>query len=1183
MAFDSDVATATPDSLSSDSLSSLLGALRLERYFDLRTARRGRAYQRQGYVDVLTVSLAEDGRRMEVSALVSGSIALPYRCSLSLSLENGHIEVDGSCTCPVGDMCKHMAASLEELKSQRSRPSPAQIMPAAAPTRKAQDLADRRPGITTPSISAPVRAWLEQCRRLENGGGDGPLVPSECSPGQTAVRYALFPANSNSGQDSGGLCMSFVICRRKKNGAWGKPRIPKSASWRYRQFPAEFSSEDRRLAAEVFKVFEESQIRRGENRFIPNGRLGAVLLREILESGRALWGTDFRNVIQPGEARALTGLWQEGADAIQHAALRFADSGKAAFAVAQLDPALYVDPDQLAWGEAIWNAAVPLSHWLTAPAVQPAETGSVRKALAEWVPDGETWTPRQRKVRGLTPEEAAPKSKVRLFTGNAVHSLGGGARSSEAKEPVLLLELSFRYGDAVVPEWDPDRHGTHRQSAGDEVLEFRRDLPAEDRFVGQLSRAGLTHLGAWPYSVDLVHRRFSHCMGFRPELGKTGGNRTAWMRFVSRDLPEMVKQGCEVEFAPDFPFQIAKADSFWGGLDEAEGGQADWFRFDYGVEIDGERISLLQALANYLAQAGPDFDPHLLFLKSEEETVPVFIEEKGLIVGVPAQTLGRILTSVIELFQWESSGPMIMHAVDAGRIANSFPELVGVTSKRLRALQRKLAQFSGVEAVKPPPTLKADLRHYQEEGLGWLQFLRQFQLGGILADDMGLGKTVQTLAHLLVERRARRAEHPSLIVAPTSVLANWKKEAERFAPVLKVLLLQGPGRSEHFEAIPEHDLILTSYALLPRDAETLSAHRYHFVILDEAQYIKNPASRATQAVFDLKANHRLCLTGTPIENHLGELWSLFHFLMPGFLGDRESFQRHWRRPIEREDHTLKRDLLIQRVSPLILRRTRGQVLKELPPRTDIVESIDLHPSQANLYEVIRAAMDKRVREAIRAKGLARSQIVVLDALLKLRQVCCDPRLLKIDSARKAKHSAKLDHFRDLVRNLVQEGRRILVFSQFTSMLALIHDVLEEEKIGRLALTGDTPGAERQKLIDRFQSEDIPLFLISLKAGGAGLNLTAADTVIHFDPWWNPAVEEQATGRAHRMGQTNPVFVYRLITKGTIEERILELQQRKAAVARAILGDPAKAGETGRNQGLALQREDLERLLAPLSS
>jgi len=442
---------------------------------------------------------------------------------------------------------------------------------------------------------------------------------------------------------------------------------------------------------------------------------------------------------------------------------------------------------------------------------------------------------------------------------------------------------------------------------------------------------------------------------------------------------------------------------------------------------------------------------------------------------------------------------------------------------------------------------------------------------------MGLGKTVQTLACLQVEKEAGRLDRPCLIVAPTSVLSNWIAEAERFVPGMSALLLHGPERKGRFGEIPEHDLAVTSYALLSRDAEHLLEYDYHYLILDEAQLIKNPKAKMAQTACELRARHRLCLTGTPMENHLGEMWSLLHFLMPGFLGDADTFRKTWRRPIEQRGDTFKRDALVRRINPLMLRRTRDVVLDDLPPRTDMVKTTRLENEQANLYESVRAAMDKRVREALQDKGLARSHIIVLDALLKLRQICCHPRLLPTESARSATHSAKLAQFRELVTQLVEEGRRILVFSQFTSMLAILEETLREENIDYVQLTGST--RKRKEVIAAFQEGEAPVFLVSLKAGGSGLNLTAADTVIHYDPWWNPAVEEQATGRAHRMGQEKPVFVYRLVTEGTIEERILELQERKAELAKAVLS--AGESEAGAAGLKSLDPEDLQNLLAPI--
>ena len=493
----------------------------------------------------------------------------------------------------------------------------------------------------------------------------------------------------------------------------------------------------------------------------------------------------------------------------------------------------------------------------------------------------------------------------------------------------------------------------------------------------------------------------------------------------------------------------------------------------------------------------------------------------------------------------------------------------------MRALGHKLRDFQGVQPVAVPAGLQASLRGYQLDGLAWMQFLREFGMAGILADDMGLGKTVQTLAHILVEKEAGRLTTPALVVAPTSLMGNWQAEAARFAPGLRVLLLHGADRKQRFAQMGEHDLVLTTYALLARDEAPLRAQRFHLLILDESQYIKNSRAKAAQTAALLVATHRLCLTGTPLQNHLGELWSQFHFLMPGLLGEEKAFNAHYRKPIEKLGDASRKDFLVRRIKPFLLRRTKDAVAKELPAKTEMVREVELSGLQRDLYETVRLAMDKKVRDAIASKGVARSQIVILDALLKLRQVCCDPRLVKVSGRNGAQApSAKLIELMEMIVELLDEGRKILVFSQFTSMLALIEEELRARDIAYALLTGET--RDRSAQVASFQRGDVPLFLVSLKAGGVGLNLTAADTVIHYDPWWNPAAENQATDRAWRIGQDKPVFVYKLIAKGTLEQKIQELQRKKADLADAVL-------DGGASQNLALTQDDLQAILAPLHS
>jgi SNF2 family DNA or RNA helicase len=402
---------------------------------------------------------------------------------------------------------------------------------------------------------------------------------------------------------------------------------------------------------------------------------------------------------------------------------------------------------------------------------------------------------------------------------------------------------------------------------------------------------------------------------------------------------------------------------------------------------------------------------------------------------------------------------------------------------------------------------------------------------------------------------------------------NWQREAAQFTPRLRLLVLHGQSRKELFHKIPDYDVVITTYPLLIRDEAILPNYKYHILVLDEAQYIKNSYSKAGQAARRLSAEQRLCLTGTPMENHLGELWSLFHFLLPGLLGERKQFHQLFRFPIEKNQDTERLNTLKQRISPFFLRRLKQNVLPELPEKIEMIRSVLLTDNQREIYENVRIALHQKVLSAIQAQGISRSQIYILGALLRLRQVCCDPRLLKIDSEDYTEaSSAKLQLLIELLPTLILQGRRILLFSQFTEMLSLIEETLKSLDINYLKLTGKTQN--RDELIQKFQAGEVPLFLNSLKAGGVGINLTKADTVIHYDPWWNPAVENQATDRAHRIGQDKTVFVYKFITAGTIEEKIMALQQEKKSLFDAILSGDQKTLEK-------LSAEDIEKLFAPL--
>ena len=648
-----------------------------------------------------------------------------------------------------------------------------------------------------------------------------------------------------------------------------------------------------------------------------------------------------------------------------------------------------------------------------------------------------------------------------------------------------------------------------------------------------------------------------------------------WQRFHHEAITALEKRGWQVTIAagaihPPLKFEA----SSWRAefIDEGRG----WFSLSAGFEVDGQAMDLqpiLATLVEYnfleLTEGMPDGQEFLVFLTGGEHA--------GRGITLPVGRFRRILTHLGELMDFNFNGKAVkLHKIEAASLSEILseedPEFL--LPKEIEALRNSSLKQ---EQVSVPDTLKATLRSYQREGYEWMQLLASHGLHGVLADDMGLGKTMQTLTHILAEKQKGNTL-PNLVVAPTSVVENWQREAAQFAPSLKVTILQGADRHRRFSDLSDTDIALTSYALLHRDLEQFSQQRFHLLVLDEAQHIKNPAAQVSQAVRQLDARHRLCLSGTPIENHLGELWSLFDFLMPGLLGNAETFRETFRTPIEKEGNQQRADALANKIGTLILRRTKDQVATELPPKTEIPHLIELGTDEKDLYETVRSTMDKHVRQALAIRG-QEAQIVFLDALLKLRQICCHQDLIANKESDPAsgnipqgpKQSAKFDYLKDLLETLKKENRKVLLFSQFTSMLDIIEEYLIEQQTSYLKLTGASKN--RQDLVEKFQAGEAEVFLISLKAGGTGLTLTNADTVIHYDPWWNPAVENQATDRAYRIGQDKPVFVHKLICKGTVEQRIQQMQRKKSNVADSIL--------TSSINQLKLDDDTLTQLLAPM--
>ena len=615
-----------------------------------------------------------------------------------------------------------------------------------------------------------------------------------------------------------------------------------------------------------------------------------------------------------------------------------------------------------------------------------------------------------------------------------------------------------------------------------------------------------------------------------------------WQRFRHEATLALEKRGWSVEFSHQVALRplVFKAEGWRAEMVEEGKG---WFSLSAGFEIDGEQFEIQPILATLLEY---DFMELTEGMPKGQEFL-IFLPD-GRALAVPVGRFRHLITTLGHLISFKfNDGPIKIREIDAAQLA-SDDSLELDSPEVLDELVERVKSASLVDEVNPPSSLNADLRSYQLEGFRWMQFLVKHRLNGILADDMGLGKTLQTIAHILAEKDSGRdTSLPSLVIAPTSVVMNWQREISKFTEGLSVLVLQGGSRHGLFAQIQQADVVLTSYALIHRDIEKFEKELFHLVVLDEAQHIKNPQAQVSQAVKRLNSNHRLCLSGTPVENHLGELWSLMSFLMPELLGAQDSFNETYRTPIEKSQNQSAKDSLNRRVGPLILRRTKHAVAKELPPKTEIVHTVQMTNEQKDLYETVRATMDKKVRQALAAKG-REAQIIFLDALLKLRQICCHPSLL--ENNQDATQSGKFEYLIDLLTTLRSEGHRTLIFSQFTSMLDLIEAYLKSEEISYLKLTGATKN--RQDLVERFQGGEGEVFLISLKAGGTGLTLTGADNVIHYDPWWNPAAENQATDRAYRIGQDKPVFVHKLICESTVEQRIQQMQAKKNTIADNIL-------------------------------
>lgn len=1076
-----------------------------------------------------------------VRANVQGSMRLPYQTSLQLKSTRGVMELSAHCTCPQGEKrCKHAAALGFSLVT-RSGPASEAKAPSTPGSAMAQFMAELR------SLHAQEQAANATIAAATDANAH---ARGDLNEPRLFLQFSL--VDDVNGNDN---LFKTVLVRPLMAVLEGDRLHIQTELSPHRLLPQHASvlGVPDTIALKELSEFEP-QLNLGRFSYPLDGRRGAVVLLEHVRWQRVVMTGAMGEPLKIGPSRVANFDWHTNGRGEQQLWLTVAGT-EGSVELLHTEPPLYLDRHNRQLG----TLQLPLSliqtrQLLSRPAVKPIHMDALVTAL-------------QQSFGELIP---TPKR------------YGEGKSDLSNAKPTLMLSLSADR-EALLHRKLKRRLGLARQflDVNGERVPVRRLRLGFDRLEGSTIVRYQTNdaqLQIWQNQLQAVglSRAEGRLLGV-----DTSENDADWVinpdfdeqtltEFCFLRVPELRAQGWIVDFSAGFPLKLIDKElrivasiSGAGSLatpaktkPSANANQAAisnfgddegadrYFDLELGIEIDGKLEPLLPILAAGVAQG------RYKELPNNADAIVALMLPDGRPIPIHAGRLKMMLSLLEDL---GSAGSARLPHVRAGLLeelsAGLGEQLEFRGGDALRALAERLRDVGSVldQPISPPKALQGTLRPYQLQGLRWLRFLRESGLAGILADDMGLGKTIQVLAHVLLERE-RGQTLPVLVIAPTSVLPNWQAEVTRFAPSLSMINLSGSKRKPLFDQIQTTDLVFTSYALVGRDIAELSLHRFSLVVLDEAQMVKNPSTLAAKAARKIQAEHRLCMTGTPLENHLGDLWAQFDFLMPGFLGTRSSFQKRFRTPIEKRRDLEVARTLKDRILPFLLRRTKDQVVKELPPKSLIVKRIDLEGKQRDLYETVRLSLRVQVQQSA-----DRNRIQLLDALLKLRQICCDPRLLKLDAAKTA-GSAKLEQLCDMLGALVSEGRRILVFSQFTSMLSLIEEELKRRKLRYLILTGQND--DRETPVLRFQRKEVPIFLISLRAGGFGLNLTAADTVIHYDPWWNPAVEEQATDRAYRIGQEKPVFVYRLIAAGSIEERIEQMKDKK----RELLGTVLDGGD-----------------------
>ncbi|MFA6208513.1 MAG: DEAD/DEAH box helicase [Candidatus Obscuribacterales bacterium] len=1136
-------------------------------FFGRTYASRGSAYQRHGAVRGATL----DSEQQKISGQVKGTQTEPYEVIVELTDAADEVS-DAHCNCPMGGLCKHSAAlALHFIRTsivsalEGDSAQPVEANSSVALSKDFEQWFD--------DLQATVGETEQMRLNSRESGGDGRGVGDNANSHiksndhekiRVKVVYILGVRKDHA------LTVQIKMIELLENDVWGHAAHVSLEKLAYKAHSYLIDNAWAEDDAKIARMLSTEHSAYGSYLYIfPTIKeLSKLLIEMMVASGRCYWG-DSSTPLAIGAKQEAQLQWRPLRNGKQQLTIETINSDEI---VAQAGGLCYINQ----FDSIIGFVDIPLREEvvdsiLASPPMSAAEVEMATQALNRLAGQahGSALIPNTISEYSIETRIAKPLPRLKL---TLMRNDSSAVSFSSFQQRDLQGYFGVDYGD---PELNKVNTSEIKIIEGKKITILQKDRSMEDLYLTQLEQFGLVSTGRTKGS-------------WRAQLHFRGKTISDWFDFVAAGLPALKSAGWQIEIDNNACVEaVVPQEWFVNAIESC----SFWFNLELGIMIDGKRVALLpiiqdafMMLPNMSATKFVEpstkkkpWDP-LLEINTLEKHGTVYAPlEDGRFAALPADRVRAIVGSMLEFFNKRSetaigpdlSLPQLMDLSKSLFVTGSND--LWVMGEEMQRLTEQIKTFEKIKIVEPPTEFGATLRPYQIDGLCWLNFLREFKLGGILADEMGLGKTVQTLAHILLEKQENRLSKPYLIVCPTSVLPNWLSEIAKFTPSLVATPLHGAGRQEHFWRIPSSDIVITTYPLVHRDLKVLGNQHWKAVILDEAQFIKNANTMVARAVCNLKSDFRVCLTGTPVENNLGEIWSQFNFLMPGFLGDRQNFRDNYRKPIEKDQNEEVQKKLAGRIRPFLLRRKKEQVAKDLPEKTVIVKKFDISGAQRDLYETMRVAMYYKIQKALELKGLARSQIIILEAMLKLRQTCCDPRLLAEALAQGVEESAKLELLLLMLDRLLAEGRKILLFSQFTSMLDLIIPELEKRKISFVQIRGCTK--DRATPVKQFQEGDIPLFLLSLKAGGTGLNLTAADTVIHYDPWWNPAVENQATDRAHRIGQTKPVFVFKLIAADTIEERIMTLQDIKKDLAENLYSEdnslPAK-----------ITQADIEQLFAP---